>query len=69
MTEGKISIKIDENGELFIETHGILGPSCIDEITKIMDEIALITEVNKTDEYHMRQSVSQSVKGKQVVKR
>ena len=57
MKDEKIKIVIDENGEIFVETDGILGPACVEEITKIMKDAAIAIEANKTDEYHMEQKV------------
>lgn len=54
MTEGKITIKINEKGEMVIETHGIHGPACMEEVNILLEEMAAITEVNKTDEYYLR---------------
>ena len=54
MKEGTIEIRIDEKGDLRIETHNILGPACIEEVEKILKEIASITDVQKTDEFYMK---------------
>jgi hypothetical protein len=64
MHEEKIIIKIDENGELFIETKGILGPSCIDEVKKLLDEDAEIVSLNKTDEFYQGQELSAKTQSK-----
>lgn len=64
MHEEKITIKIDENGELFIETKGILGPSCIDEVKKLLDEDVEITSLNKTDEFYQDQEMSAKTQSK-----
>lgn len=69
MAEGKITVKINEKGEIMMETRGILGPSCLEEVNKLLEEIASVTEVKKTDEYYMKgkaqvqTSVKQEVKG------
>ena len=68
MTEGKITIRIDEKGELSAETHKILGPQCLDELNSLLEELVSVTDVNKTDEYYMKQTVSTVVKGKVEVK-
>ena len=52
--EGKITVKIDEKGDILVETRGILGPSCLEEVKKLLEEIAAITEMRKTDEYYMK---------------
>lgn len=69
MTEGKIEVKINEKGEIAVETHGILGPACLDEVNKLLENIAAITSVNKTDEYYMKGNVSIQRSVKQEVKR
>ena len=53
MTEERIQIIINEKGELIVESHGIQGPKCIDEIHKLLEDIALSVELEKTDEYYM----------------
>lgn len=62
MKDEKIKVIIDENGEIFVETDGILGPACVDEIAKIMKDAAIAVEANKTDEYHMGQLVKPAQK-------
>jgi len=68
MPEGKITVRINEKGEIFAETRNILGPSCLEEVTKLLEEIASITEVRKTDEYYMKAKVSQETKATQEVR-
>ena len=68
MTEEEITVTIDEKGEMSVKTRGILGPACIDEVSRLLEELAIITEVNKTDEYHMKAQVQEAVKTKQVVR-
>lgn len=53
MAEEKIIIRInEETGEIDIETKGILGPSCFDEVDKILKDNATVYESHKTDEYY-----------------
>lgn len=40
MDEKKIVIQIDEDGSLNAETFGMYGTECIDEIDKLMKDIA-----------------------------
>lgn len=68
MVEGKINIKINEKGELEVKTHGIYGPACIEEVNKLLEELALITSCIKTDEYHMGVHVKERSPAKQEVK-
>lgn len=69
MTDEKIKVIIDENGEIFVETNGILGPACVDEIAKIMKDVGIAFESNKTDEYHMEQRVSPAQRQKAGLKK
>lgn len=57
MSEQKIIIRANEKGELSVETKGIHGPTCVDEINKLLDEIAFITDRKNTDEYYMKGTV------------
>lgn len=52
MSEEKIVIKIKENGELSLETKGIFGPACIEEINKLIEDLALPLEYQKTDDFY-----------------
>jgi len=62
MTEEKIVIRInEETGEINIETHGILGPSCVDEVDKILKDNATVYESHKTDEYYRTSTVKPQV--------
>lgn len=67
MNEEKINIEIDENGEVFVETDGIKGPACIKEVEKLLNELAFISDTNKSDEYYMDNSTQ--IKQKDAVKR
>ena len=61
MTEEQIKITIDENGEMKIKTQGILGPTCVDEVNKLLEDIALAVNYTKTDEYYIKpQRVTQT---------
>lgn len=58
MKEIEINIEIDEDGKVFAETKGIKGESCIDELEQLMDDIAQIKEIEKTDEYYEKGRVT-----------
>lgn len=58
MGEEKIIIKVDEKGDLTIETKGIVGPVCIEEVKKLLDDSIAIVDSHKTDEYYMEGKVS-----------
>lgn len=64
MTEEKIIIKIDKDGNLKVEVSGILGPACVDEVKKLLEDIAYIQDIIKTDEYYMSPHVVQRSKRK-----
>ena len=57
MSQEKITIKINKKGELVLETNGIMGPACMEEAKKLLEKVALITEVNKTDEFYQQATV------------
>lgn len=67
MQEIIIDIEIDENGDIKAETKGLKGESCIEELEMLMEELAEIEEVNKTDEYYQKGPVR--VRSKQSLKR
>jgi bifunctional N-acetylglucosamine-1-phosphate-uridyltransferase/glucosamine-1-phosphate-acetyltransferase GlmU-like protein len=69
MEEGKIVIKIDEKGEITFETSKVKGPACIEQMKELLEEIAFIKEVNKTDEYYMKDNVIIKDNQKQEVKK
>ena len=52
MGEEKITITIDEEGRLHLETRGIKGPVCLDEARALLAGVAITTQVSKTDEYY-----------------
>lgn len=61
MQEQRISITISEDGSLNVKTDGIKGEACISEVEELLDEIADIEKVDKTDEYYQKtNTVSQN---------
>ncbi len=58
MGEEKIILKVDDNGDLTIETKGIVGPACIEEVKKLLSESITIVDSHKTDEYYMEGKIS-----------
>jgi hypothetical protein len=58
MGDEKIIIKVDDKGDLTIETKGIVGPACIKEVKKLLDDSIAIVDSHKTDEYYMEAKVS-----------
>ena len=59
MKEQRINITINEDGSLDLKTDGIKGESCLSEVEEILNELADIKEVKKTDEYYQKVNVSQ----------
>ncbi|MCR4422570.1 MAG: DUF2997 domain-containing protein [Spirochaetales bacterium] len=69
MEEGKIIIKINEKGEIVFETSKIKGEACMEEMNKLLEEIASIKEINKTDEYYMKDNLIIKTNEKQELKK
>lgn len=59
MKEQRINITINEYGSLDLKTDGIKGEACLSEVEELLDELADIKEVKKTDEYYQKVNVSQ----------
>lgn len=59
MQEQRITVKINEDGSLDLKTDGIKGEACLSEVEELLDELADIKEVKKTDEYYQKVNVSQ----------
>lgn len=59
MKEQRINITINEDGSLDLKTDGIKGEVCLSEVEELLDELADIKEVKKTDEYYQKVNVSQ----------
>ena len=62
MSEEKIVIKIDGDGGLQVETFGIYGPRCFEEVEKILEDLALKIEEQKKDEYFMEPRITNKEK-------
>lgn len=63
--EKRIVVKIDENGQISAKTDGFKGETCVDELQKLLDGIAEINKVKKTDDYYQKDLAQ----NKNVVKR
>jgi len=48
---GKIEIKIDNKGVIRVDTIGIHGVKCLEEVNDLLEELVLITDVKKTDSF------------------
>ena len=51
MSEKKIVIDINDKGEINAETFNMEGTECLDELDKILKDLALETETTKKDEF------------------
>lgn len=63
MKEHIIEIVIDENGELYVETKGMEGKICVDELDKVLFGVEgkrIIDE--KTSDYYKKPRVKQTIK-------
>ena len=52
MREKKIVIDIDNQGSIDAETFGMHGTECLDELDKILRDLALETSTVKKDDYY-----------------
>lgn len=68
MGGGKVTIRINEKGEIELETRGMPGPVCLEEVNKLLEEIVAVTDVKKTDEYYMKPKVRTRQRAKEKVK-
>lgn len=59
MQEQRITVTINEDGSLNVKTDGIKGEACLSEVEEILNELADIKEVKKTDEYYQKINMSQ----------
>lgn len=62
--EESIRVEIDEKGFIVVKAKGMSGPACIDGVTRLLKEIAVITEIDKTDEYYGTVGHKQGAKSK-----
>jgi hypothetical protein len=51
MAEKKIVIDIDEDGSIKAETFGMYGTECLNELDKVLKDLALQSETVKKDEF------------------
>ena len=58
MEEKKIIIQIDEDGNLKAETFGMYGTECIDEIDKLMKDIARAGSHHKKPEFYEQKTTN-----------
>lgn len=51
MADKKIVIDIDDTGKIKAETFGMNGTECLDELDKLLKDLALQSNTTKKDEY------------------
>jgi hypothetical protein len=52
MAEHRIVITIDENGKINASTEGIKGEMCLEELQKLLGDLAELSSISKTDEFY-----------------
>ena len=62
MAEQRIVITIDENGKINAATEGIKGEMCLDELQDLLEEIADLESISKTDEFYQKTKVKTQIK-------
>lgn len=50
----KITITINENGSMDLKTDGFKGEACVNELEEILEDLALINSLKKTDDYYQK---------------
>ncbi len=60
MTEERIDVIIDENGEIEIKTFGVKGKKCIDDVINLIGEIS-DAKVTKKEEYYQKEKLNKKV--------
>jgi hypothetical protein len=58
MAEQRIVITIDGNGKINASTEGIKGEMCLDELQKLLEDIADLQSVIKTDEFYQANEIT-----------
>lgn len=61
MAEKKIVIDIDEKGNIHAETFGMVGTECIDEIEKLMKDVAMHGERVKKPEFYKQRTTENNI--------
>lgn len=62
MAEQRIVITIDENGKINASTEGIKGELCLDELQKLLGDLADLDKVTKTDEFYQENELKSKSK-------
>ncbi len=58
MAEKKIVIQIDDKGSINAETFGMVGTECMDELDKLMKDIALRGSRKKKKEFFEQETMN-----------
>lgn len=59
----------EETGKIDAKTEGFTGKSCIDELDSLLDEIAMIEEHVKTDDYYKEETIRSNINLKQKLRK
>lgn len=62
MAEQRIEVTIDENGKISASTEGFKGEICIEELQKILKDLADWQSVSKTDEFYQTNELKKQTK-------
>jgi hypothetical protein len=62
MAEQRIVVTIDENGKINASTEGIKGEMCLDELQKLIGDLADLETVTKTDEFYQANELKSQTK-------
>ena len=58
MSEKKIVIQIDDKGGINAETFGMVGTECVEELDKLMKDIALLGSRKKKNEFFEQETTN-----------
>jgi hypothetical protein len=60
MKEQKIVVNVREDGSFDAETFGFEGTDCIDELSKLMKDLAVVTKTEKKPEFYKNKTILQT---------
>ncbi len=61
MAEKKIVIDIDDKGGILAETFGLIGTECVDELDKLMKDLALSGTTTKKQEFYEQRTRTNNI--------
>lgn len=67
--ETKIIVTIAEDGTITAETEGITGEVCVSELETLLQEIADIESIKKTDDYFRESNITPTIKNENKITR